>query len=78
MNARKLRTAIVNFEKEHKQFQVTRLILVDKSEFPEFQNYLEEHENDFKTLSKPENFECHEENWSVCTKFRNSSFFRNV
>jgi len=59
MNARKLRTAIVNFEKEHKQFQVTQLILVDKSEFPEFQSYLEEHEIDFKTLSKPKKFELY-------------------
>lgn len=59
MNARKLRTDIVNFEKQHKQFQVTQMVLVDPSEFPEFENYLEYNDIEFKKLSKAEKFKIY-------------------
>lgn len=60
MNSRKLRTEIVNFERQHKQFQVTQMILADEaSEVPELQSYLQQNDIEFQKLSKPKKFELY-------------------
>lgn len=58
-NGIEIRKDIVNYEKQHKQFQITNVILSDPAEFPEFEEYLEENEIDFDDMTRRQKFQLY-------------------